>query len=741
MNALTAPIQHVQPSEILFVIPLVPLAAAAVNGLFGDRIVASRGVRATNAIALISSLGALAAIASVLWTLYGLAADQRFLFAHLWSFAQIGSLSASVDLGADPLGASLACLVLVLAGIAHLDLIAREAMPSWHARVSLLAGGLVFAVLGDGFVPLLLGLAMSTVATALLAAHARARSILVSGHLADAAVLAGAVVLFWGLGGGWGIALGNEPTFTRHNPTPARGQSHDVDIDETAFGPSVLPVAIAGTASAAPVASQKMPGLRQDAGAKGKISLAGLAGAKIFLRGSNVPAATAPVIGIESYAGRLDIEVERPGVPRATLRAVDVPANGEIVLVPVGPTLSFREIYDQLALTDVTHKRFVRDLLDPAVPTHRRLFGVSVVGIAAALLALAAIVRGALIPFLASGPIELDSDPRTRALLLALSPIPAVFLIARLAPVFALAGGASMLLLVLAALSAVAAAAMAASRKEPMKVIGAAIAAQGSLAIAGAAAGGYGAAMLHVVIVALAGMALILAHDLPGAVDKNSPRARASFLATLALAGSPIPAFGVAWSREALLQRIFAAELPAQLGHIGWVLGVISIALVAHALVRVQLASFPSAETASSEELGSELRNALFGLVVVAAVLSIVLVVSQASIGVGPERPLYESWLAMDVGRIVGVGLPRSIDVGRGVEFGIAGVTVALAILAGRVARNGRTLGEGFEGLARTPAALLGGFVEGLGAVGRFIDFMLDLPLEIVSRITERRRR
>ncbi|MGZ6068176.1 MAG: hypothetical protein ACXWVM_37615, partial [Polyangiales bacterium] len=94
MNALTAPIQHVQPSEILFVIPLVPLAAAAVNGLFGDRIVASRGVRATNAIALISSLGALAAIASVLWTLYGLAADQRFLFAHLWSFAQIGSLSA-----------------------------------------------------------------------------------------------------------------------------------------------------------------------------------------------------------------------------------------------------------------------------------------------------------------------------------------------------------------------------------------------------------------------------------------------------------------------------------------------------------------------------------------------------------------------------------------------------------------------------------------------------------------------
>src|SRR3954447_19768457 len=115
MNALTAPIQHIQPGEILFAIPFVPLAAAAINGIFGDRIAATRGSRATNAIALLANLGALAAAISVLYTLFGLPADQRYLFSHLWSFVRIVSLSASVDLGADPLGASLAAVVLVLA--------------------------------------------------------------------------------------------------------------------------------------------------------------------------------------------------------------------------------------------------------------------------------------------------------------------------------------------------------------------------------------------------------------------------------------------------------------------------------------------------------------------------------------------------------------------------------------------------------------------------------------------------
>lgn len=735
MNALNAPIQHIQPSEILFAIPFVPLAAATINGLVGDRIAASRGGRATNAIAIVANILALAAAISVLYTLLGLQADQRYLFSHLWSFVRIASLSASVDLGADPLGASLACVVLVLSLVAHLDLSTRDARPTLHARVSLLSGGLALSFIGDGVVPLVLGLGAATVAIALLGAPSRARSILVTGALADAAILAGAAVLFWALGGGWGIDVGNEPTFTRHNPIPARVQSQDVDMDDTAFGPTVLPIAFSGTLPAPASSAPKSPGLRLDPGAKGKITLAGMSGAKLYLRGSNVPAATAPVIGIDSFAGRLDIEVERPGMSRALLRAVDVPAYGEIILVPMGPTLSFRELYDQLALTDVTKKHFVRDLLDPAVPTHRRLFGTSVVNVAGIFFAIAAFARGALFPFLAAGALEGEGDRRTRALLLAILPIPAVFLLARVSPLLALGSSGATMILVFGALSALLAAVVAASRETPMAAIRASIAAQGALALAAA---GAGAGVAHVVVVAFAGMALVLAHDLPGAADKDSPRARASLLATLALAGAPIPVLGVAWSREAVLQRLFGAEVPAHLGHLAWFLGIVSVGLVAHALVRVHRASFPAE---GDGELDSSMRNAFFALFLLSAIGAVFLVLAQTNVGVGPERPLYESWLAPEVGRILGDRAPHAVELGRGVELGIAAVTIVVAVLGARLAQKGGALfGPQVERVARVPWMLFAGFVEGIGAVGRFVDFALDLPLSIAASLTRRRR-
>jgi NADH-quinone oxidoreductase subunit L len=738
MNALTAPIQHIQPGEILFAIPFVPLAAAAINGLFGERIAATRGSRATDAIAVIANLGALAAALSVLYTLFGLPSDQRYLFSHLWSFVRILSLSASVDLGADPLGASLASVVMVLALVAHLDLSARDARPSHHARVSLLSGGLALAFLGDGIVPLVLGLGAATVAIALLGAPSRARSILVTGAVADAAILAGAAVLFWALGGGWGIDVGNEPTFTRHNPMPARVQTSDIDIDDTAFGPTVLPIAFSGTIPVPASSAPKPMGARIDPGAKGKITLAGLPGAKLYLRGSNVPAAIAPIVGVDSFAGRMDMEVERPGMSRAMLRAVEVPAYGEIVLVPMGPTLSFRELYDQLALTDVTKKHFVRDLLDPTLPTHRRLFGRSVVNVAGILFGIAALVRGALFPFLAAGALEGDGDPRTRALLFAVLPIPAVFLLSRVAPVLALGSSAPTMILVFGALSALFAAVVAASRATPLGAIRAAIASQGALALAGAGAGGFGAGVAHVVVVAFAAMTLVLVHDLPGAADKDSHRARASLLATLVLAGAPIPLLGVAWSREAVLQRLFGAGVPFHLGYLAWLLGVVSVGLVAHALVRVHRASFP-AEGAG--ELDSWMRNALFGLFLGSAIAAVVLVIAQTNVGVGPERPLYESWLVPDVGRILGERAPHAVELGRGVELGIAGVTIAVAVLGARLAQRGDTLfGAGVESVARVPWSIFAGFVEGLGAVGRFVDFALDLPLRIAGGLARRRR-
>ena len=66
----------------------------------------------------------------------------------------------------------------------------------------------------------------------------------------------------------------------------------------------------------------------------------------------------APADGSEAYAGRMDVEIDRPHMPRTTLHAVEIPANGVLQLVPIGPTLGVHG--GSLSPGAPTHPRAVR---------------------------------------------------------------------------------------------------------------------------------------------------------------------------------------------------------------------------------------------------------------------------------------------------------------------------------------------------------------------------------------------
>src|SRR5207247_2213150 len=90
-------------------------------------------------------------------------------------------------------------------------------------------------------------------------------------------------------------------------------------------------------------------------------------GATIHLNGAAEPAATSPVLRHEVKPGRYDIDVETtPGLPRVHFASAELLNTGELALVPVGPTVSFRQLRDQVSLLDRNDVRFVRKTLDPS---------------------------------------------------------------------------------------------------------------------------------------------------------------------------------------------------------------------------------------------------------------------------------------------------------------------------------------------------------------------------------------
>jgi hypothetical protein len=677
MNALTAPLLHVQRSDALWLVPAVPALGALMRAALAPEPDA-RGQAATRRVwALAPTAVAVLLLGSQLWALGSLEPDARLLFSPGPLAFRVGIFEASLGLALDPLAAVVAAAVAAIGVAAQGSRVDGRHAPAIDVAVS----GALFALLSEGFLGLLIGSALCSVALATVAFEGGSATAALSlGRAGDAASSLGAVLLLWALGGSWGIALGWEPTYTRHNPAPTNvSQLDSLDSDDPDGPPALLPVLIG---SAPPVASAAPKGAIPDLSAKGAITLAGMPGSKLFLKGAAESAGESPVVRREVYAGRIDVEVERASGKRIRYRALDVPAGREIALVTVGPTWSFRELRDQLAIEDQAHQKFVRNLLDPSAAGHRRIGAWGVGPVLAALLGLAGLCW------------MLTTAWAADALLGSVSGLLGVYFLARVEMVVVLSPMVSGVLATAAALVALLSALGALVHLEARRV--AAHLSATSLAVAALAVFvGSPAFGVFVALLGVAGASLLAATlDALGAAElshasdaeASAPRA-ARLLRVLALAigGAPVPFLGAAFAQEAALGRAFGAEPPfakaaAVVGGVAFVLAALSVfrvsALVCQGPRRRQPLAEPPARVVS-------------GLLVAAlalAALGPLAGMSRAFAGfaLGGERSAIESFLDVGVDPAAVLGPDRAVrvDAGRALDLVVLALVCAGAFAA-----------------------------------------------------------
>lgn len=342
MLQISGIVQRLEPSATLWVLPFVPLLGFVVFALIGRKRTQDEGLLRKLGLAL-----AVALLGVVIWqsvSLYDLPDDGRHLYWHGWQMARAGSVGFDFALALDPLSAAASLVVALLLVLASLKASSARQLACFHLG----AFSALLLVLGSGFIPMLFGLqgiglalfwmsgSLPSLATRAFALH----------QLAVASLLAGAIVLLWGLGGRW-LADGiYQPDLqARFVALPTGESSQTPGIVTSHDDPALL------TFTASP-------------------------GALLHL--DYAPFDTSPFVRRAIEPGRHSVRIEGgPTEPWYEVNWFVTEAGTETTIAPIGPSLTFREIRDQLGFFDETTRATLGDAL-----AGKRLFGLRLVTLA-----------------------------------------------------------------------------------------------------------------------------------------------------------------------------------------------------------------------------------------------------------------------------------------------------------------------------------------------------------------------
>ncbi len=259
-----------------------------------------------------------------------LPAGARALLEPVARGARFGDVDAGVVFLLD--GRSLAaCVLLCLVSLGAAAVLATRPAPErgWRpwAWLQLALAGALVSVLADGFLTVAFGWTLASAAGAWLVGWHDARAGVVSatrGAAALAALLFGSALLFWGLGGSW---------------------------DEEGYTPEVHPRVVAAHVGAVV--------------GEASLTMTSLVGAAVFLDDARTPSSHAPFVRAPVAVGAHALRVHPgDGADDAVLPHVEVGPGEEIALIPVGPTLSFHTMADELALRDRAGAPVVRHVVE-----------------------------------------------------------------------------------------------------------------------------------------------------------------------------------------------------------------------------------------------------------------------------------------------------------------------------------------------------------------------------------------
>jgi NADH-quinone oxidoreductase subunit L len=587
------PIQHVTLAGSLWLIVIFPLAAALVCGW--NALVPRRpGEKMRDAVAIVS-LGAMglafATSAYHAWALSRLPDDERFLLQHAWRMVRLGQLDASFDLALDTLSST---MTLVVTGIGlPIFLFATASMrdgttPASYARFFAWMNAFVFAmlvlVLADNFVLLffgwegvglcswgLIGFVWSDGAKA----NAGRKAFLVN-RIGDAGFVLGVALFYWGFGGAWAGGDYVPDLNARFSSVEVRATSNDAD-ETPAAKPAPVDRDDEDEDRAAPLPK---------AGGDGFLTLTSYPGAAVFMDDARAPMKIAggdllrsPFVRRPVKAGFHSFRIH-PGGGLDDFLVTHVSFGGgrEIALASFGPTVTFREARDQLAVRDAHGRTTFRD----ALLAKRGLGAVGLVTIAGLLLFVGAMGKSAQFPLHVWLPDAMAGPTPVSALIHAATMVTAgVYLIARLGFFFALSPAAGTVIAIVGATTALFAAVAGLYQYDLKRVLAYSTISQLGLMVLAVGVGGYAAGVFHLVTHAcfkaclfLSAGALIhvlhhVTHDEKDAQDvrrmgglgRALPRtARAYAVGCLAMTAAPIPGLAGFWSKDDILVRVFTAR-------------------------------------------------------------------------------------------------------------------------------------------------------------------------------------
>ena len=755
MSELSGQVTHLEWSLTpLWWIPLLPFLGAVTNAVFGRRLQQSDAGRALQKRLHIGSFGVSAVAVGAMLLAFGLALanviklaslppEHRHLYSFAWQMVRIGSLDVGFSFSMDPLSGLMALIITGVGLLIHVyatSYMAEE--PSYwrfFTYLNLFVFSMLLLVLGDNLVVMFFGWEGVGLCSYLLIgfwykdykkATAGMKAFVVN-RVGDWGVICAMGLLFWALGGAWlehgayhpdyrarFVAVEAEPLSLHH------GAGHDqADHGKAAPAAGHDQADHGKPGDKKPGHGETLNKIKERAGAKGYLTMTSHPGAKVYfgvtdatmLASSNrKPVGTSPMIRVEVDAGVQNIAVvpgdgavvSGDGVEIALIEHVAIERGKETLLTAIGPTLTFRELHDQLSIKDASGKHFLK----AALAEKKVWGGMAVITLVCLLLFVGATGKSAQIPLFVWLPDAMAGPTPVSALIHAATMVTAgVYMIARLNFLFSLSPTASGVVALIGASTALFAATIGFFQYDIKKVLAYSTVSQLGFMFIGVGVGAYWAGVFHLMTHAFFKACLFLGsgsvihgmhaveHDEVAVQDMRNMgglkrvmplTARTYFIACLAITAAPIPFFAGFWSKDEILWKAFTTQSTGAIpGVLVYAMGLTAAACTSFYMWRSYYLTFEGPH--AKKEIADKVKESpaaitwvLAALAFLSAFTGVVLGFSTHLVG-GHGEPLLEQWLAPVMAHSAAEFTHQSL----GLELGLMALSVGIALFAWSRAR------------------------------------------------------
>ncbi|MBI2894795.1 MAG: PEGA domain-containing protein [Deltaproteobacteria bacterium] len=620
------PIQSVVEWKLLWLIPALPFFGAAWNALLGHWGQKKYGHAFVHVPAVGAMVASFVIAALSVVELVGLGHGDRFLWNPVWRMIEIGSLSVDLSFAMDPLSAVMALVVTGVGALIHVYSVGymhtEKAYWRFFCYLNLFCFAMLLLVLGDNFVLMFFGWEGVGLCSYLLIgfwysdygkASAGMKAFVVN-RIGDFGFVVALGLLFWTLGGIWG-----QDGYRAHEAPRLVGTT--VVAEEA--GPA-----------------REEHGRHGGHGGRTGLTVAVYPGAKVLVDGK--AAGRSPILGRELTSGEHDVELVVG--PRTSYEAtVTIEEGRETALAVVGPTVSFRQLRDQMVLErrENGESTSLRDAF-----ANKTIWGVGAVTLMCLFFFLGATGKSAQIPLYVWLPDAMAGPTPVSALIHAATMVTAgVYMVARLNFLFSLSPVAMTVVALVGSGTALFAATIGFFQYDIKKVLAYSTVSQLGFMFVGVGVGAYWAGIFHLVTHAFFKACLFLgsgsvihgmhhvehgeaaAQDMRrmGGLAKVMPRtARTYFVACMAITAAPVPFLAGFWSKDEILWKAFTTENLLVPGWVVWGLCAVAAGCTAFYMWRSWYLTFHGQPRAEVAEKVKESPASMVRVLEALAVLSIV---------------------------------------------------------------------------------------------------------------------